>query len=130
MSGPRTANSDSILARLSDGEGILTATATDRIGADGLAHLNAGGDVGRSGWISTGPIERERSSAWRPPGKVARVPRRTEAMVNPDPGGGREVLVIATTFNGQAVADHGRSESWAADVTSETRSWGRHREPE
>ena len=45
MSGPGTANSDSILARLSDGEGILTATATDRIGADGLAHLNAGGDV-------------------------------------------------------------------------------------
>ncbi|MFO1461889.1 MAG: hypothetical protein U1G08_21115 [Verrucomicrobiota bacterium] len=45
VSGPGTANSDSILARLSDGEGILTATATDRIGADGLAHLNAGGDV-------------------------------------------------------------------------------------
>ena len=45
ISGPGTSTSDSILARLSDGEGILTATATEQLGAKGLAHLNAGGDV-------------------------------------------------------------------------------------
>ena len=45
VSGPGTPTSDSILARLSDGEGILTANATEQLGADGLAHLNAGGDV-------------------------------------------------------------------------------------
>ena len=45
ISGPGTSTSDSILARLSDGEGILTANATEQLGEDGLAHLNAGGDV-------------------------------------------------------------------------------------
>ena len=54
--GPGTSTSDSILARLSDGEGILTATATEQLGADGLAHLNAGGDVSDLAGAQTGNV--------------------------------------------------------------------------
>lgn len=45
VQGPGTGTSDSILARLSDGEFVMNAAATKRVGVDTLNAINSGGSV-------------------------------------------------------------------------------------
>jgi lambda family phage tail tape measure protein len=56
ITGPGTGTSDSILARLSNGEGVLTAAAMKRLGANALNALNNGASITGLAKFATGGV--------------------------------------------------------------------------
>lgn len=73
--GPGTATSDSIPARLSNGEGVLTAKAVGRVGADFVHALNAGRGYAQGGVVGRGP----RMPQGGGPGTIVNIENHTDA---------------------------------------------------
>jgi hypothetical protein len=78
VSGPGTGTSDSIAARLSNGEFVMSAAAVRRIGVDSLDRLNSFGRAS-GGYVSPGHVYRinEAASPGRVEGFIPQAPARS-----------------------------------------------------